>query len=94
MPEYGVPWTSSSVSISSAGMTPRIVRSIAAIRFSDSSMRVPGGSRQCSLISPASTDGKKSRPTSWNRASGSDDERRERADHEAAMLETHASPRP
>jgi hypothetical protein len=52
------------VSISSAGITPRIVRSIAAIRFSLSSSRVPGAPRTWSLMRPASTVGKKSRPTS------------------------------
>jgi len=64
IPEYGVPSTSSMVSISSGGITVRIVRSIAASRFSVSSMRVPGTPRTCSLMSPASTVGKKSRPMS------------------------------
>ena len=42
MPEYGVPMTSSMVSISERGMTVRIVLWIDAIFFSASSSRVPG----------------------------------------------------
>ncbi len=44
------------------------------------SRRVPGGARTCSRICPASTCGKKSRPSSGNSSSGDDDQRDER-DH-------------
>src|SRR6202142_3710548 len=61
---------SSMVWISWAGMTPRMVSSTRAMRFSVSSMRVPGGPRTWSFRSPASTEGKKSRPTRGKRARG------------------------
>jgi len=60
---------SSIVWVSSRGMTFRMESSICANFRSVSSMRVPGTPRTCSLMSPASTVGKKSRPTSGNRAS-------------------------
>ena len=60
---------SSMVSICAGGMTVRMSSSMRANRFSVSSMRVPGVPRTCSLMSPASTLGKKSRPTSGNRNS-------------------------
>ena len=69
MPLYGVPMLSSIVAISSGGMTVLIVSSIAAKRFSLSSIRVPGGPRTWSFTSPASTVGKKSRPMSGKSAS-------------------------
>ncbi len=53
---------SSIVWISAAGMTVRIESSICANLRSVSSMRVPGTPRTCSLMRPASTLGKKSRP--------------------------------
>ena len=51
------------VPISSAGMISRMPASTARTISSVFSIRVPVGARKCSFIRPASTDGKKSVPT-------------------------------
>ncbi len=73
-------------------MTVRIVSSICANLRSVSSMRVPGTPRTCSLMRPASTVGKKSRPTSGKSAERRRHEDGERADDEGAALERPRQP--
>lgn len=65
----GIPMLSINVSICDGGMTCLISSSISTKRRSVSSIRVPGWPRACSLMRPASTDGKKSWPSSGNRLS-------------------------
>ena len=55
------------VSISCSGMMARMPFSTWATSSSVPSMRVPVGARKCSFISPASTEGKKSVPTTNTR---------------------------
>ena len=77
------------------GMTPRMVSSMRAMRFSVSSMRVPGGPRTWSLMRPASTLGKKSRPTSGKSESERRHEREEADDERCAgAASAQAEPAP
>ncbi len=67
MPELGTPRLSSTVSSWSAGTNWRIRASTSSAARAVSSMRVPVGMRMCRRTWPASTAGKKSRPSAKNR---------------------------
>ncbi len=63
MPELGTPRLSRSVASSLRGMMVRMAASTSSARRAVSSMRRPDGARMCRRIWPASTSGKKSRPS-------------------------------
>ena len=63
MPLLGTPMLSRMVSSWLAGIISRMADSTWSAMRAVSSIRVPVGARMCSRIWPASTDGKKSRPS-------------------------------
>ncbi len=68
MLEYGNPMLSMMLETSSAGIARRMACSIRSQALAVSSMRIAVFVRTCSLICPASVDGKKSWPSHGKRA--------------------------